>query len=357
MLSKLQSSRRLLLSSLLVITLGAVSCTPSPAGGGGTAAGGDTPAATDVTGAVNIDGSSTVYPISQAMAEEFQGANPNAQVSVAFSGTGGGMKKFCAGEIDVADASRAIKQEEIDACTKAGIEFIELPVALDGLAVVVNPQNTWAKCLTVAELKKIWEPAATGKVTNWNQVRPDFPDAPIKLYSPGTDSGTFEYFTEAINEEAKASRTDITPSEDDNVLVQGVSGDPNAMGYFGVAYFEENQDKLKLVEVENPETKECKAPIPLDNVIDGTYSPLSRPLFIYVSKKAMDEKPAVKAFVDFYLNNPTEIVKSTGYVELPAEAYTKAQERVSAGKTGSTFKDAKPGETITDILGREAAGS
>ncbi|MBD2101285.1 PstS family phosphate ABC transporter substrate-binding protein [Leptolyngbya sp. FACHB-261] len=362
MLSRFKPNRRTLFASLMVFSLAGVSACQggssqpgSDAGSSASPAAGASAGGEQVTGTVAVDGSSTVFPISQAIAEEFQGANPNAQVSVASSGTGGGMKKFCAGEIDVANASRPIKAEEIETCTQAGIEFVELPVALDGIAIVVNPQNQFATCLSVEELKKMWDTTATGKVTNWNQINPQFPSTPLKLYGPGTDSGTFEYFTEAINDKAKASRTDYTPSEDDNVLVQGVAGDPGALGYFGVAYFEENQDKLKLLQVKNPDTGECQAPVPLDNVVNGSYAPLSRPLFIYVSKKSLDEKPAVKSFVDFYLSNSKALVKDVGYVALPDEGYSKAQERVASSKTGSTFKDAKPGEDITEVLGREAA--
>jgi len=346
--------KRLAVASVVCTALALGACNNSQTGTGGEAqtGGSPSPAASGepVSGPVAVDGSSTVGPISQAVAEEFQGANPDAQVSVGTSGTGGGMKKFCAGQIDIANASRPIKDEEIQACEKAGIQFVELPVALDGIAVVVNKENNFAKCLTVDELKKAWAPAATGKVTNWNQVRSDFPSQPMKLYGPGTDSGTFEYFTEAVVGEAKSSRTDYTPSEDDNVLVQGVQGDPGALGYFGVGYYEENQDKLNLVQVRNPDTGTCTAPVPLDNVVKGTYAPLSRPLFIYVSKKSLDQKPAVKAFTDFYVNNAKTVVGDVGYVPLPDEAYTSLENKVSNAKTGSSFKDVEPGTDITKLL-------
>lgn len=347
------SPKRLTAASLVLTALTLGACGGGEQAGTGEPQMSGSPAASggeQITGVVAIDGSSTVGPISQALAEEFQGANPEAQVSVGTSGTGGGMKKFCAGEIDIADASRPIKAEEIETCEKAGIQFVELPVALDGIAVVVSKENTFAQCLTVDELKKAWEPAATGKVTNWNQVKSDFPNQPMKLYGPGTDSGTFEYFTEAIVGEAKSSRTDYTPSEDDNVLVQGVSGDPGALGYFGVGFYEENQDRLNLVQVKNPETGACTAPVPLDSVVNGTYAPLSRPLFIYVSKKALDEKPAVKAFVESYLDNSKSIVGDVGYVPLPDEAYTKAKELVATAKTGSAFQDYEPGTSITEAM-------
>lgn len=354
MLSLIRSSKRLTATSLVLAALTLGACGQQEQAGTGEQMQGESPAAggEQITGTIAVDGSSTVFPISQAVAEEFQGANPEAQVSVASSGTGGGMKKFCAGEIDIANASRPIKDEEIAACEKAGVQFVEVPVALDGVAVVVNPENDFAQCLSVDELKKMWAPTATGKVTNWSQVRSGFPNQPLKLYGPGTDSGTFEYFTESVVGEAKSSRTDYTPSEDDNVLVQGVAGDQGGLGYFGVAYYEENQDKLKLVQVKNPDTGACTAPVPLDNVVKGTYAPLSRPLFIYVSKKAMDEKPAVKAFADSYLQNAKTVVGDVGYVALPDEAYTKAEERITSAKTGSTFKDYEPGTPITEALNK-----
>lgn len=283
---------------------------------------------------IKIDGSSTVYPITEAVAEEYQKAKKGAiRVTVGISGTGGGFKRFCRGETDISDASRPIKDSEIKACKEQGIEFIELPVAYDGLAVVLNPKNTWVKSVTVADLKKIWEPEAKGKVTKWNQVRPEWPDAPLKLFGPGADSGTFEYFTEAIVGKAKASRGDFTASEDDNVLVQGVAGDKNAIGYFGLAYYEENKDKLKVAPVDGG-----KGPVvpSLQTVENGTYEPLSRPLFIYISAKSAT-KPEVKEFVDYYLKNAQKLVKQAKYIPLPAKAYTLAQERFSKMKKGSMF--------------------
>lgn len=283
---------------------------------------------------IKIDGSSTVYPITEAVAEEYQKAKKGAiRVTVGISGTGGGFKRFCRGETDISDASRPIKDSEIKACKEQGIEFIELPVAYDGLAVVLNPKNTWVKSVTVADLKKIWEPEAKGKVTKWNQVRPEWPDAPLKLFGPGADSGTFEYFTEAIVGKAKASRGDFTASEDDNVLVQGVAGDKNAIGYFGLAYYEENKDKLKVAPVDGG-----KGPVvpSLQTVENGTYEPLSRPLFIYISAKSAT-KPEVKEFVDYYLKNAQKLVKQAKYIPLPAKAYTLAHERFSKMKKGSMF--------------------
>src|SRR6187455_1783152 len=232
---------------------------------------------------VQVDGSSTVFPITEAVAEEFQKAKKNkVKVTVGIAGTGGGFKKFCRGETDVSDASRPILKAEMDECKKNGIEYMELPVAYDALTVVVNPKNTFIKSLTVAELKKIWEPGAQGKITHWKQVNPAWPNAPLKLFGAGSDSGTFDYFTEAICGKAKASRGDFTASEDDNVLVQGISGDKNALGYFGYAYYAENKDKLKAVPIVNPKTSKPVGPGPA-TVVDGSYQPLSRPIFIYVN--------------------------------------------------------------------------
>lgn len=305
---------------------------------------------------VRIDGSSTVYPITEAVAEEFQKAKKGAvKVTVGISGTGGGFKKFCRGETDIADASRPILKKEMDGCEEKGIEYIELPVAYDGLAVMVNPKNTWIKSLTVADLKKMWEPAAQGKIKKWNQVRPEWPDAPLKLFGPGADSGTFDYFTEAIVGKSKSSRGDFTASEDDNVLVQGIAGDKNALGYFGLAYYEENKNKLKVVPIINPATNKAVVPS-LQTVMDGTYAPLSRPIFIYVSRKSLD-KPEVKEFVDFYLKNSAKLVKQVKYVPLPAKAYKLVEERFAKRKTGTLFGgEAEVGVKIEDLLKREEKG-
>jgi len=304
----------------------------------------------ELTGQLSIDGSSTVQPISEAFAEEFKKANGKVEVSVAKSGTGGGFKKFASGEIDITGASRPIEDSEIEAAKKNGIEFIELAVAFDGLSVVVNPKNDFAETLTVEELKKIWEP--NSKVKTWAEVRSGFPAEPIKLYGAGTDSGTFDYFTKAINGEEKASRTDYQASEDDNVLVQGVSGDQYSLGYFGYAYFVQNSDKLKLVKVDAG--KGGVAPSE-ETIANGTYSPLSRPLLLYVNKKALEEKPIVKAFLEFMLNNPKELIAETGYVALPDEAYEIAKKRVTDKVTGSSFKGAEVGMSITDLLSRETS--
>jgi len=301
---------------------------------------------------VQIDGSSTVFPITEAVAEEFQKAKKGKiKVTVGISGTGGGFKKFCRGETDISDASRPILKEEMETCKKAGIQYIELPIAYDALTVMVNPKNDWITSMTVADLKKIWEPSAQGKVTHWNQVRPSWPNAPLKLFGPGADSGTFDYFTEAIVGKAKASRGDFTASEDDNVLVQGIANDKNALGYFGFAYYIENQKKLKAVAIDGGNGPVLPSP---KTVEDGTYQPLSRPIFIYISKKAA-EKPEVKDFVEFYMQNAANLVKQVKYVALPASAYTMGIEHFRKGKLGTVFDgEAQVGVKIEDLLKREA---
>ncbi len=303
---------------------------------------------------VKIDGSSTVYPITEAVAEEFQIAKKNAvKVTVGISGTGGGFKKFCRGETDISDASRPILKKEMDICKEAGIKYIELPVAYDAMTVVINPKNTFIKQLTVAELKKMWEPAAQGVVTKWNQINPAWPDKPIKLFGPGADSGTFDYFTEAIVGKAKSSRGDFTASEDDNVLVQGVSRDAGALGYFGMAYYTENKDKLKAVPITMAEGKPAVLPS-FETVENGSYQPLSRPIFIYVNAKSA-EKPEVKEFVEFYLKNAAKLTKEVKYVPLPAKAYTLAQQHFTNNKIGTVFGgEAEVGLKIEDLLKREA---
>ena len=266
-------------------------------------------------GKVVIDGSSTVYPITMAVAEDFKKEQPNVEVSVAMAGTGGGMKKFVAGEIDICDASRPIKQEEKDKAKVNGIEYIEFEIAYDGISVVVNKENTWADNITIEELNKIWK--KDSPVRTWKDANSAWPDEPIKLYGPGTDSGTFEYFTEAINKKAKESRTDFTPSEDDNVLVQGVAGDKYAMGYFGFSYYQENNDKLKALKVDAG-----KGPIgpTFDTIKNKSYAPLSRPLFIYVNKKKFED-PQVKAFTKFYISNAGKLSEEVDYI--PLESYDK----------------------------------
>ncbi|MBD2355110.1 PstS family phosphate ABC transporter substrate-binding protein [Tolypothrix sp. FACHB-123] len=297
---------------------------------------------------IQIDGSSTVFPITEAVAEDFQKAQGGrVRVTVGVSGTGGGFKKFCRGETDISNASRPILQKEINDCKANGVRYIELPVAYDALTVVVNPQNNWAKNLTIAELKKVWEPGAQGKVNNWSQVRSGFPNAPLKLFGPGSNSGTFDYFTEAVVGKAKSSRGDFTASEDDNVLVQGVSRDKNALGYFGYAYYAENSKRLKAVAVNGVLPSET-------TVKNGTYTPLSRPLFIYVSSKSID-KPQVKQFVQFYLRNAGKLAKEVRYVSLPSSAYTTAQSHFNKKRYGSVFGGQEAvGMKIDELLRRAA---
>ena len=302
---------------------------------------------------VKVDGSSTVYPITEAVAEEFQKMKRGAvKVTVGISGTGGGFKKFCRSETDVSDASRPISEKEMKACAEAGIRYIELPVAFDALTVVINPKNTWIKELKVEELKKMWEPGAQGKVTHWNQVNPSWPNAPLKLFGPGADSGTFDYFTDAINGKEKSSRGDFTASEDDNVLVQGVSRDVNAIGYFGLAYYAENKDKLKAAPIVNKGATKAVSPS-LETVMDGTYQPLARPIFIYVSDKAMN-KPEVKEFIEYYLKHAPKLVKEVGYVPLSAQHYAQALKNFSSKKLGTGFGGKNEvGIRVDELLVRE----
>ncbi len=295
---------------------------------------------------IRVDGSSTVYPITLAIAEEFAIENPKARVTVAFSGTGGGFKKFCAGETDINDASRPIKQSEIEMCRENGVEFIEIPVAFDGVTVVVNRENTFAQCLTVEELRKIWGPNSS--VRYWSDVRPEWPKEEIVLYGPGTDSGTFDYFTEAVMGETGAIRTDYFPSEDDNVLVAGVEGSPYAMGFFGYAYYVEEADRLNAVAIDGGQG--CVAPTE-ETINDGTYAPLSRPLFIYVRKDALEHNPLLVEFVRFYLSEDArEFIADTGYVPLPDEAYELVLERFEQRVAGSLFSHTEPGKGLLEIL-------
>jgi phosphate transport system substrate-binding protein len=290
---------------------------PSEPGASESAAASESPAA-NLSGTVTIDGSSTVYPITEAVAEEFQTANNGVQVPTAFSGTGGGFKKFCAGETDINDASRPIKPDdegEGKACATNGVEFVELQIAIDGLTVVVNPANTFATCLSVEELAKIYGPDSPQNLM-WSDVRADFPAQPVNRFMPGADSGTFDYFTEVINGEVDAATQNATQSEDDNTLVTGVAGDPNAISFFGYAYFVENQDKLKSLEVDGGSG--CVAPTE-ETINDGTYTPLSRPLFIYPDINKAKERPELKAFVDFYLANTSALSAEVGYIAMPED--------------------------------------
>jgi phosphate transport system substrate-binding protein len=274
-----------------------------------------TSAAPKLSGNINGDGSSTVFPITEAVAEEFKKIQPNVNVTVGISGTGGGFKKFCNGETDFSDASRPIKDDEKQACAAKAIEYTEFQIGFDGLSVITNTSNDFVDCLTVAELKAIWSPDS--KVNNWKDVRPGFPDKALKLYGPGTDSGTFDYFTEVINGTAKASRSDYAASEDDNVLVQGIEGDNGGLGYFGFAYYEENADKLKLLGVDSGTG--CVEPA-RDTILDKTYKPLSRPLFVYVKKTAL-ARPEVKEFVRYFLTDGRPLIDEVGYVQSPDDVY------------------------------------
>ena len=308
---------RLLLLTLLTSFLAACS-------GGDDTAGFDQAADGELRGVVSLDGSSTVFPISEAVAEEFLTVAPRVRVTVGVSGTGGGFKKFLAQETDINDASRAISESEIAEAAAKGIEYLEIPVAFDGLSVVINPQNDWVDYLTVEELQAIWQPGSS--VDSWDDIRPDWPDRPIRLFGAGTDSGTFDYFTEVINGESGASRPDYTASENDNVLVQGIAGDENALGYFGYAYYVENQSRLKLVPVDGGNGPVLPTPTTIN---DGTYSPLSRPIFIYVNTASL-ARPEVRTFVDFYLDNAGALSNEVGYIELPEAMYQASREKIAA---------------------------
>ena len=302
---------------------------------------------------IRIDGSSTVYPVTEAVAEEFQRAHPGVRVVVGISGTGGGFKKFYRGETDISDASRPILASEMEQCIAAGIEYIELPIAFDALTVVVHPSTDWLKELTIEDLKTIWAPESQGKIMTWKQVRPSWPDRPLKLYGPGADSGTFDYFTEATVGKAKSSRGDYTASEDDNVLVQGVAGDKDALGYFGFAYYAENRNKLRAVPIVDPAGK---PQMPTDeNVMSGAYTPLSRPIFIYVNKNSL-KNPDVRQFVEFYLTKGPELVREVKYVPLPPDAYAKGLARLKAGEVGTAFGGhAETGLHIDELFKRTLA--
>lgn len=303
------------------------------------------------TGLVKIDGSSTVFPITEAVAEEFQKETRGSiRVTVGISGTGGGFKKFCRGETDVQDASRPISAGELEACRAGGIQFYELPVAFDALTVAVSPQATWIDSVTVAELKQMWEPSAQGRVTKWNQIRSTWPDQPLKLFGAGSDSGTFDYFTEAVVGNAKASRGDYTASEDDNTLVQGIANDKHALGYIPYAYYEPNKKRLKAVGVDGGHGPVLPS---RDTVENGTYQPLSRPIFIYVNAKSAG-RPEVKRFVEFYLTQAPTLVPQVKYVPLPRQAYELAMARFRKGTVGTAFQGVSTiGMRIEDLLRRE----
>lgn len=305
---------------------------------------------------VTLDGSSTVFPISEAVAEEFQKAEKGTRVTVGISGTGGGFQKFCRAEIDISDASRPISATEVAACEKAGVQYTELPVAYDGIAIAVNPKNTWVDKVTTAELKILFAPEAQGKVTKWSQVRKGWPDREVHLFGAGVDSGTYDYFTEAINGKAKASRGDFTSSEDDNVLVQGIANDELALGFVPFAYYEGNKGKLKLAPVDDGKADNGNGAIlpSAETIRNGTYEPLSRPVFIYVSRKAAD-RAEVQKFVEFYLKNADKLVREVGYVGLGDNIYTLVTERWTKKTLGSAFAGANTiGVTIDQLLAKES---
>jgi phosphate transport system substrate-binding protein len=309
-----KSSRLLLLVALALVSLVAAACGDSGGTGGGSGGGGEKASAgSKLAGTIRIDGSSTVGPLSEAAAEAFQGQSPGVKVTVGTSGTGGGFEKFCAGETDISDASREIKPEEADACKAKGIKYEAFQVANDGIAVVVNKDNTFAKCLTPAQLKKIWDKGS--KVKDWKQIDPKFPGDKLELFGPGTDSGTFDFFTKEINGEEDQSRSDYNATEDDNVIVRGIEGSKGGLGYFGLSYYEQNKDKLNVVQVNDG--KGCVTPSTA-TVQDGTYSPLSRPLFIYVKSTSV-KKPEVKGFVEYYLENTDALTKQALFVPLTSE--------------------------------------
>lgn len=298
---------------------------------------------------ITIDGSSTVFPITQAIATEFQ-ANPSnkAQVDVKISGTTGGFEKFCTGKTNINNASRPILQAEMATCKKNGVQYMEFPIAFDALSVVVNPQNDWAKDITIAELKKMWEPAAQGKITRWNQVRSTWPDRPLKLFGAGDKSGTFDYFTEATVGKSKASRKDYTPSEDDEVLVAGVSKDPDALGYFGYAYYQEHKDKLKLLAVDSGKGATLPS---IEAVVKNQYQPLSRPLFIYVNLRSSKNRPLLGKFVKQYINSAAKIASKVGYIPLPDRLRELTLIQFNRNKTGTVFGGkASLNTKISDLL-------
>jgi phosphate transport system substrate-binding protein len=303
---------------------------------------------------VKVDGSSTVFPITEAVAEDFQQSKRGkVRVTVGISGTGGGFKKFCRGETDFSNASRPILAREMEECRKAGVQYIELPVAFDALTVVINPKNDWLKSITVAELRKMWEPAAQAKITKWKQVNGAWPDETLKLFGAGSDSGTFDYFTEAINGRSKASRGDFTAAEDDNILVQGVARDANGLGYFGYAYYAENKDKLKALPIVNPKTGKPVLPS-MESVIDGTYQPLARPIFIYVNAKSL-VRPEIKEFIQYYMKNADKLIREVKYVPLPAKVYTANLDMIEKKVLGTKFGgENKVGLTIEELLKLEA---
>ncbi|BAY59052.1 periplasmic phosphate-binding protein of ABC transporter [Leptolyngbya boryana NIES-2135] len=361
---KMQTSTlfKFLLGTGFVMTVGLVGCTSSNQATDSNPSQSSTPVRADVPNPVvptysgiKIDGSSTVYPVSEVAAKEYrkEKGDKAGAIDVKFSGTSSGFKKFCAGEIDINNASRPILKEEIEACGKTGVRFYELPIAFDALTLVVNPQNTWAKDITVAELKKIWEPAAQGKITNWNQVRASYPNQPLKLYGAGKESGTFNYFNEVTTGKPNESRTDYTASENDNELVAGVLKDPNALGYFGLSYYEAKQNELKALAVDY-EGRGAVLPS-RETVEKAQYRPFSRPLFIYVNITAAQRKPELQAFVTYYLDNAKRFVTQVGYIPLPDEGYRLTNLHFYQGKVGTVFDGVpQPDLTISELLRKQA---
>jgi phosphate transport system substrate-binding protein len=335
-------------AALAALTLGVFAC------GGGTSQPAQEGEAAPTL--ITVDGSSTVFPIAEAVAEEFGKAHPDSRTpTVGISGTGGGFQKFCRGETDISNASRPIRPAEIEACQKAGVEYVEVPIAYDGLAIVVNPKNTWAATITVDELKTLWSPDAQGKITHWNQLRASWPNREIRLFGAGVDSGTYDYFTEATVGKEGASRGDFTSSEDDNVIVQGVASDELALGFLPLAYVEANRDKLKLVPVDDGKADNGAGPIlpSAQTVRDGTYQPLSRPLFVYVSRTAAD-RPEVEQFVEMFFSR-ADLVKEVGYIELTPQIYELARKHFADKKLGTAFGEggSQVGMTLEALLAKE----
>ena len=337
----LRLSGLMLLLTAFAVLLGACESDPTatPTSPPNAAATPTAAAPASLSGTIQIDGSSTVFPVTQAVAEEFRKEQSGVQVNVAVSGTGGGFKRFTVGETDISNASRPIKDSEAEAAKANGIEFIEMRVGTDGLSVMVNPDNDFVDCLTVAELNEIWKPGST--INNWSNVRAGFPDQRLRLYGPDTDSGTFDYFTEEVNGEAQVSRSDYTASADDNVLVQGISGDRGSLGYFGYAYYQENQDSLKVIAIDNGDG--CVAPEP-STIEDGSYTPLSRPLFIYVNVKSL-EKPEVLAFVEYYMDHGYQLTGEEGYVPVERSIYADNKAAAQSG-TPTAMMEKEPEEAM-----------
>lgn len=338
------------ISNLLFVSL-AIAATTLPGCTMNQANSSTSPKSTNNT-AIKIDGSSTVYPITEAISKEYAKVESDAKIEVKFSGTSAGFDKFCAGETQISNASRPILLQEAKVCADSGVPFIELPIAFDALTLAVNPQNDWAKDITLDELRKIWEPAATGKITNWNQIRSTYPNRPLKLFGAGQDSGTYDYFNEVVMGNAEASRKDYTGSEDDSVLVAGIEKDPNALGYIPFAYFEAVQGRLKALGVDNGQGAVTPS---RETVANAKYQPFSRPLFIYINAKAAQENPQLQEFVEYYLTHVGRVSNTVGYIPLPAEAYRLATIQFTRGEIGTVFEGVpQPNVTIAELLRRQA---